>query len=116
MLMLAKKKKPEFKIPNFGAKNRKRLKPRWRAQRGIDNKMRIGKKFHGKSPNIGYKNSAEARFRNKKGLLEVLVHSKQELLAQKGKQDVAVRLYHALSQRKKQELAELAAKEGIKLA
>ncbi len=113
---IAKKKKPHFKVPNFGAKNRKRVKDRWRRQRGIDNKMRVSKKFHGKSPNIGYKNAEEVRFRNEKGFIEVLVHNSKELLALANKEGYAARLYHALSARKKEQLRQLAEENGIKLA
>ncbi|MGC8547755.1 MAG: eL32 family ribosomal protein [Candidatus Micrarchaeia archaeon] len=116
MSTIVKKKKPKFAVPNLGAKHRKHVKDRWRAQRGDDNKQRIGKKYHGNSPKIGYKNSAVARFRNSKGLLEVLVHNEKELLEQANRQDVAVRLYHALSRRKKEALEQIAKEHNIKLA
>ncbi|MGC9156979.1 MAG: eL32 family ribosomal protein [Candidatus Micrarchaeia archaeon] len=113
---IVKKKKPHFKVPNLGAKNRKRVKDRWRRQRGIDNKMRVSKKFHGKSPNIGYKNAEEVRYRNREGLIEVLVHNSKELLELANKQGYAAKLYHALSARKKEQLRQLAQEKGIRLA
>ncbi|MGC8676254.1 MAG: eL32 family ribosomal protein [Candidatus Micrarchaeia archaeon] len=112
---IAKKKKPHFAVPNLGAKHRKRVLDRWRRQRGTDNKMRVSKKFHGKMPNIGYKNSAQSRFRNSSGMLEVLVHNEKELLALEGRSDVAARLFHALSARKKLALAKAASEHGIKI-
>ncbi len=113
---MLKKNKPKFAVPNLHAKNRKRVKDRWRAQRGIDNKLRIRKKFHGNTPSIGYKNSEKVRFRNKKGLLEVLVHNEKELLEQEGKQDIAVKFYHGISEKKKAILEEIARAHGIKVA
>ncbi|MEM0074304.1 MAG: eL32 family ribosomal protein [Candidatus Micrarchaeaceae archaeon] len=113
---IKKKEKPHFAVPNLGAKNRKRVIDRWRRQRGTDNKLRISKKFHGKKPGIGYKNSAEARFRNSKGLFEVLVHNEKELLALEHSPEYEARLFHALSHRKKLALSKLADEHGIKLA
>ncbi|MEM3781568.1 MAG: eL32 family ribosomal protein [Candidatus Micrarchaeaceae archaeon] len=112
---IKKKEKPHFAVPNFGAKNRKRVLDRWRRQRGIDNKLRISKKFHGNKPSIGYKNSAEARFRNRRGMLEFLVHNEKEMLALEHRNDAEAKLFHALSRRKKLALAKLASEHGIRL-
>ncbi|MGC8628845.1 MAG: eL32 family ribosomal protein [Candidatus Micrarchaeia archaeon] len=114
-MKVAKKEKPRFTVQNLGAKNRKRVKDRWRAPRGIDNKLRIKKKFHGNMPGIGYKNPEQVRFRDEKGVLEVLVHNEKELLALAGKEQTAARLYHALSSRKKEYLSRLAKEKGIEV-
>ena len=59
---MAKREKTRFTVPNFGAKNRKRVRERWRKQRGIDNHKREGKANRGATPGIGYKNSDAVRF------------------------------------------------------
>ena len=40
-MIVKKKSHPNFKVPNYGAKTGRRVKARWRKQRGIDNKKRI---------------------------------------------------------------------------
>jgi len=112
-----KKPKPKFAVPNLGAPNRKRVQDRWRKQRGIDNKLRVSKKFHGYKPKIGYKNSDADRYRRARdGVLEVVVHNEKELYALKGRNDVVVRFFHALSNRKKAALTSAAKSNGIRLA
>ncbi|MEM3791190.1 MAG: eL32 family ribosomal protein [Candidatus Micrarchaeaceae archaeon] len=108
-----KKNVPWFKVPNFGAKNRKRVKDRWRAQRGIDNKTREKRKGYLKMPNIGYKNPEELRF-TRNGKKIVLVRNKEEML--NTDKETLVYLSHALSKRKKIELQRIADEKGIEVA
>ena len=115
MIML-RKKHPRFIVPNFGAKSRKRVKDRWRSQRGIDNKKRIKKSGYGKMPSIGYKNSDEVRFKESNGLMKFVVHSKNELNSILDKRDYEVVLASELSKRKKAELQRLAEMHGLKVA
>lgn len=112
-MSVEKRKHPRFVVPNYGAKHRKRVKNRWRTQRGADNKKRRYWAGYGASPRIGYKNTATVRFARKDGSLEVLVHNEAELLAvPKGGRSVAV-LAHSLSKRKKLELQKKASGAGI---
>ncbi len=79
--MVTKKKHAVFRVPNYGAKNRKGVKKRWRKPRGIDSKIRVEKKGHGATPKVGYKNHSSVRFARKDGTFEHLVHNERELLA-----------------------------------
>ncbi|MEM0106653.1 MAG: eL32 family ribosomal protein, partial [Candidatus Micrarchaeaceae archaeon] len=65
--MAVKKLHPKFLVPNVYAKNRSRVKDRWRKQRGIDNKKRIKKAFMGAEPTIGYRNPSSIRGTRKNG-------------------------------------------------
>ncbi len=113
---MMKRKHPRFNVPNFGAPNRKRVRARWRRQRGIDNKKRVGKRESGASPSIGYKNPASVRYARPDGTFEVLVSNMPELVALIGaKSQRAVRLSHSLSVRKRLALQELAESSGIRI-
>ncbi|MGB9732780.1 MAG: eL32 family ribosomal protein [Candidatus Micrarchaeia archaeon] len=115
--MLKKKEHPKFVVPNYGAKNRKRVKDRWRSQRGVDNKKKLKKSGYGKMPSIGYKNPDEVRFREKNGLLKVVVHNKNELETLIGKkEEYEVVLAHDLSKKKKVEIQRIAEMHGFKVA
>jgi len=78
--MPVKKSHPTFNVPNFGAKARSRVKPRWRKQRGIDNKKRIKKDFMGAEPTIGYRNPESLRGVRENGKKIVIVHNVDELM------------------------------------
>ena len=77
--MLKKKKKPHFQRSNFGRKNATAIKDRWRSPRGRDNKQKLGIKYAGKKPAVGYGNAKEVRGMHPCGLREVLVHNEAEL-------------------------------------
>lgn len=117
MIDMAAKKTKRFKfvVPNFGFKNTKKVKERWRRQRGIDNKLRIEKKGSGRLPKIGYKKSDSIRHRLRSGLLEAVVHNEQELLALKGDEGHMIRFAHELSRKKRIELKKIADANRIKL-
>ncbi len=74
-----KKGHPKFNVPNYGAKKRKRVLPRWRKQRGIDSKKRIKKDFMGAEPTIGYRNPESLRGVRFNGKRIMLVHNVEEL-------------------------------------
>lgn len=116
MIMIKKKGHPQFKVPNYGAKNRKRVPARWRRQRGIDNKQRVHVRCHGASPRVGYKNEKEIRFaRSSDGAFEFLVRNERDISAVPAGNYVAV-LAHGLSRRKRARIQELAEKKGIRVA
>jgi ribosomal protein L32E len=113
--MALKRRHFKFVVPNFGFKNRKTVKDRWRKQRGEDNKTRVGKKGSGRSPKIGYKRSNALRYRIYNGLLETVVHNEKELLALKNAEERSVRFAHDLSRKKRAELKKLADANKIKI-
>ncbi|MDE1860909.1 MAG: hypothetical protein KGH72_04310 [Candidatus Micrarchaeota archaeon] len=113
--MIRKRNKPHFIVPNFGAPNRKRIKDRWRRQRGIDNKKRVKKKESGPTPSIGYKNGAEVRYHRPDGSTESLVHNEMELMTLIGMKNVSARLAHDISRRKRFALQKVADQHGIRI-
>lgn len=115
MIMIKKKPKPRFTVPNFGAPNRKHVRDRWRAQQGNDNKKRVKKQNRGPTPSIGYKNSESVRFLRPDGTRDVLVHNERELLVLSGRKDSSARFAHGISVRKRRALQEMADRNGIRL-
>ncbi len=112
-----KKNHPKFVVPNYGAKKRKRVQYRWRAQRGIDSKKRVKKKESGASPSIGYKNSSAFRYARPDGTFEALVHNEAELrnLISAGEKRTVV-FAHDLSARKRAVLQKIAAEGKLNVA
>lgn len=78
-MTLKKKSHPKFNVPNYGAKSRKRVLPRWRKQRGIDSKKRIKKAFMGAEPTIGYKTPDMLMGLRASGKRLIVVHNVSEL-------------------------------------
>jgi large subunit ribosomal protein L32e len=113
--MVTKKKHAVFRVPNYGAKNRKGVKKRWRKPRGIDSKIRVEKKGHGAVPKVGYKNHASVRFARKDGTFEQLVHNERELLALAGDKTKVAVLAHGISRRTWESLQKAAASKGIRI-
>ncbi len=115
VFMMRKKSHPIFSVPNYGAKKRSRVKPRWRKQRGIDNKKRIKKSFMGAEPTIGYGNPAAIKGIRANGKRTILVGSETELrkLMGSGAKDFDVTLRKGLSSRKRAVLCGIAGKAGI---
>lgn len=113
--MVTKKKHAVFKVPNYGAKNRKGVPERWRKPRGIDSKIRVEKKGHGATPKVGYKNHASVRFARKDGMFEHLVHNENDLLAIHGDKTRVAVLAHDLSRRTRESLQKTADAKGIRI-
>jgi len=113
--MVAKKGHPKFRVPNYGAKNRKKVPLRWRRQRGIDNKQRVHVRGHGASPRIGYKNAEGVRFAGKDGSFRFLVYNERDLARMPAGNYVAV-LAHGLSKRKRAALQKVADAKGVRIA
>ncbi|MBU0591404.1 eL32 family ribosomal protein [Candidatus Micrarchaeota archaeon] len=107
-----KKKKPKFNVLNAGFK--KRVKSRWRKPRGTHNKKRIGFKWTGASPCIGYKNPDSIRGLHPNGTVDVLVNNLMELdgLKEKG---VSVRIASTIGAKKRVLMEEKAAKLKLKV-
>ncbi len=113
-----KKRHPTFNVPNYGAKSRSRVKPRWRSQRGEDNKKRIKKSFMGALPSIGYRNPEALRHVRSDGTIPILVHNANELralLENPEDSNVSVTIAAAVGKRKRAEIIGLAAKNKIRV-
>ncbi len=118
MLVTEKRSHPKFNVPNFGAKHRKRVRERWRKQRGIDNKKRIKKDFMGAEPNIGYGNPESLRGVRASGKRLKTVQNGKELEAivqNEGADSYEFAIGHAVSKRKRAEIAKLAGNLGAKI-
>ena len=111
-----KRPHPKFNVPNFGAINRKRVKERWRKQRGDDNKKRIKRRFMGAEPNIGWGNPADIRGVRASGKRAILIENAQQLNALLSNPEVAdyeVTLAGSLSRKKRIELTEMASRSKV---
>lgn len=96
MMVMEKKKKPKFNVPNLGFF--KSVKARWRKPRGTHNKKRMKFKWAGALPHIGYRNPASLRGMHPGGSREVLVRNMKEL---EGLKDVVVRIASAVGAKKR---------------
>lgn len=112
---MIKKTHPKFNVPNFGAKSRKRVKERWRKQRGIDNKKRTKKSFMGAEPTIGYGNPEGLRGVRASGRRLVLVHNVEQMKGINDKETYEVAIAHDVSKRKRKEIVEAAKGTGIRI-
>jgi large subunit ribosomal protein L32e len=116
--MALKKSHPKFNVPNAGAKNRSRVKERWRKQRGIDSKKRIKKDFAGAEPTIGYGNPESVkgvRASGKRALMVMNLEQLRELISSGEIQGYEITLSGALSRRKKAEMSKLASQNKINI-
>ncbi|EQD66369.1 Ribosomal protein L32e [mine drainage metagenome] len=118
VLALKKKTHPKFNVPNYGTKNRKRVKDSWRKQRGIDNKKRIKKNFMGAEPTIGYRNSEQLRGIRQSGMRLMVVHSMSELNGVVENPDVDASKYefamaHGVSKRVRAEMLKFAKEQNL---
>ncbi len=123
MAKIKKRDHPTFNVPNYGSKKRKRVKPRWRKQRGIDNKKRVKKNFMGAEPTIGYGNKKEVKGLRSDGRKPLLVNSVQELRQRiseiktdEDKKKFLLIINHSIGTKKRQEMIELANKSSVKIA
>jgi len=109
------RKKPKFVVPNYKSKGRSRLLPRWRKQRGIDNKSRIKRQGYKKEPNIGYGAPKELKYKREDGKYEVVVHNEKELRSLIGKNDVVAKFSSTISKKKRLYLQKIADENKIKI-
>jgi large subunit ribosomal protein L32e len=117
-MMLKKKSKPYFNIPNYGAKKRSRVQSRWRKQRGVDNKKRTKHSFMGAEPTIGYKNPDSISGIRPSGKRAIHVSNKMELMRaiESSEESFDVILSGSLSKRKRLEIIKIADGQKIKVA
>ncbi|MFP3950138.1 MAG: eL32 family ribosomal protein [Candidatus Micrarchaeia archaeon] len=108
-----KKPKKTFYVPNSTGKRRmKSVKPRWRKQRGEDNKKRQKKAFFGASPKVGNKNAREMRGLHVLGLPEILVSNPSEL---EGAEEILVRIAAGVGKRKRGEIIKKAEEMNLRV-
>lgn len=116
MAMTKKKSHPKFNVPNFGSPYRRRVKERWRKQRGIDSKKRVKKAWAGAEPTIGYRNPEEIRGLRVNGKRNVLIFNAGQLKEAMANADLGefdITLAGALSKRKRMELITIAKQNKI---
>ena len=83
-----RKKKPNFLRQNS---NKYKFKNKWRAPRGLHNKIRLKRKGHVKQPSIGYGTPSEIKFLDKNtGLKPILVSNISELLGINSKTELVI--------------------------
>lgn len=92
----------------------KRLDPRWRKPKGIDNKVRLSRKGWPRSPKIGYRSIRAARGLHPTGLNEVLVYNVFDLNTM-DKNINAVRIAHTVGARKRKLIIEEAERKGLRI-
>lgn len=118
VIIMIKKVHPKFNIPNYGAKQRGRVKNRWRKQMGEDNKKRIKKAFAGAEPTIGYKNPAQLSGIRANGRRIILVHNVDELrsaISAYSKNEIDITISGPVGRKKRIELTNLASSQGFNL-
>lgn len=116
--MAPKKQHPKFNIPNYRTTSRKRVRERWRKQRGIDSKKRVKKAFAGAEPTIGYKNPGSVSGIRYNGRRLVLVHNRQELeeaIGNNKREEVDISFAKSLGGKKRAAMAAIAATKGFRI-
>lgn len=117
MIIMNKKPHPKFVVPGYRSKGSKGVPHRWRKQRGTDNKKRIARSGYGATPHIGYKASADMRYKRPDGKLEVLVHNESEMMSLAADpENVVAMIAHDVSVRKRIAMQGIADKYKLKVA
>lgn len=98
----------------YGSERLKRLETTWRKPKGLDNKVRLGRKGYLPAPNPGYRSPKNIRNIHPSGFFDMLVSNPSDL--EKLKPDIhAVRIRHTVGLKKRLEIAKAAKEEGFKL-
>ena len=93
-----------------------RIKENWRRPRGIDSKMRLGKKGYPECPNIGYRTPKLVRGLHPSGYEEVLVYNVDDVKKKvKDPSRQAIRIAATVGRKKRIEIIKYADEHGIKV-
>ena len=106
------KRRPAFEA--FESWRYKRVKPRWRRPRGIDNKMRTNEKGWPRSADIGWGGPSIVKVLHSSGLKEVIVFNAEDIKTLNVKEQVA-RIGRTVGKKKRELILEEANKLGIKV-
>ncbi|MFH0972322.1 MAG: eL32 family ribosomal protein [Candidatus Micrarchaeota archaeon] len=107
-------KHPKFVRPNRSIM--RRVKDKWRAPRGIDNKQRQKLKWAGAVVNKGYRGAVKGRGNHPCGKKEVYIKSDKEFELVRGMLgNFAIRLQRTLSKRSKEAIRRKAAALNLKV-
>lgn len=107
-----KKKKPDF--TRTDSHKKKRVGIKWRKPKGIQNKMRLGKRGYRRCVSMGYRSPVSVRGLSKEGLKPILVYSLNDL-KKINKESEGIVLANSVGMRKKKMMVEQASKDGIKI-
>jgi large subunit ribosomal protein L32e len=110
--MAGKKRKLKFRRQQ--ASQLKRLGEGWRRPKGLDSKMRLGKKGKPSTPSVGYRKLRATRGTSPSGLGEVLVNNPKDVKGVDPGQQ-AVRISARVGRRKREEILKVTKKRGIKV-
>lgn len=108
----SKRKLPKFRRQEWW--RHRALREGWRKPRGIDSKMRLGKKGKPARVKIGYRQPKVLRGLHPSGLREVLVRNPREIEGLNPSKQ-AIRLSSRLGRREREKLLLLAKERGIKV-
>jgi large subunit ribosomal protein L32e len=101
---------PKFLPQIFG--RHKRIKNSWRKPRGIDSKKRVGKKFMGAVPGIGWQGNRKTRHLHPSGMKELRVFSPVDL---EDASNVVIRIAAAVGARKRKIIVDKATSLGLRV-
>ena len=110
-----KKRKPKHSVKQVHQFAKLKNRDAWRKQKGLQNKMRLNKKGHKKSPRVGFRSPKLVREANKMGLFEIRVFNLNDLKTTKLKDNEIFILAKGIGGKKKLEMIEYCLKNKIKL-
>lgn len=113
--MLRVRRKLNASRPRFirmNTLNLKRVHDSWRNPRGLDNKIRIGRRGYPKRVKVGYRGPKAVRGLHPKGLIDVLVDNVKDLDGLTPSQH-CVRIAHTVGARKRAEIVKKATQLGL---
>jgi len=108
------RKEHKVKFRRQKASQLKRLQESWRRPKGMDSKMRLGKKGRPPTPEVGYRKPKEVRGIHPSGLVEVLVNNPNDV-RKIDRERHAVRISARVGRRKREEILKVAEELGVKV-
>lgn len=105
--------RPKFRRQEYG--RYKKLETGWRKPRGIHSKTRMKMRYRRPMVSVGYRGPKKARGLHPSGFEEVMVRNAEELSKVEDAERQAVRIAHAVGQRKRTMIIERADELGIRV-